>query len=485
MKQRYLILLLAIAMLLPAGCARTAAGSAGSGGSNSSAPTGSADASDTAAVFAQAPAPDVYVYLGVEGYGSDGVNKGTKPDFRYRFFLDGEEVVCPMDNGEEDPENGFTYPLQNRLKEGSLYTLQKEGDTVTDLREVTEGGPGVVMGTVEAVKKYSLTVNGTRVRLTKATRTWGVSSVAGGAQVTETALSKGDRAVILLRGKKAATVYRLSPMKPYTPPVSGIPGERTLKNFLATAFMPVGTTLYIYGGGWDWQDVGSSPQATSIGISPDWVRFFQTRDQNYTYKNTDPARSFYPFQAWNEYYYAGLDCSGYLGWVLYNTWNTENGQEGYVGSSTKFASRLAALGWGTLAQAAPEAMAPGDIVSIQGHVWFSLGHCSDGSVLILHSSPTDSRAGQPGGGPQLGAIGSSENCEAYQLADRYMSTYYPDWYKRYPVSLKARSVYFKGATHFTWDVTGVGDTLSDPEGCQQMTPAEVLAELFPAQQTAN
>lgn len=30
----------------------------------------------------------------------------------------------------------------------------------------------------------------------------------------------------------------------FDPVISGVPGKRTLKNFLATAFMPVGTTLY-------------------------------------------------------------------------------------------------------------------------------------------------------------------------------------------------------------------------------------------------
>ncbi|MCR4963505.1 MAG: hypothetical protein K6B40_06485 [Firmicutes bacterium] len=37
----------------------------------------------------------------------------------------------------------------------------------------------------------------------------------------------------------------------FTPVVQGRPGEKTLANFLKTALAPVGTTLYIYGGGWD------------------------------------------------------------------------------------------------------------------------------------------------------------------------------------------------------------------------------------------
>ena len=114
-------------------------------------------------------------------------------------------------------------------------------------------------------------------------------------------------AVELLKGENNA----------YEPPVTGTPGEHTLKNFLATALEPVGTTLYIYGGGWNWQDNGSSIQATTIGISPDWVRFFIEQDEDFTYRAKDGG--FYPYGGFNEYYYAGLDCSGYLGWVVYNT----------------------------------------------------------------------------------------------------------------------------------------------------------------------
>ncbi|MBR4173486.1 MAG: S-layer homology domain-containing protein, partial [Clostridia bacterium] len=65
----------------------------------------------------------------------------------------------------------------------------------------------------------------------------------------------------------------------FTPVVSGKAGEKTLINFLKTAMEPVGTTLYIYGGGWDWQDVGSSVQARTLGVSPDWVRFFAEHDE--------------------------------------------------------------------------------------------------------------------------------------------------------------------------------------------------------------
>ena len=127
-------------------------------------------------------------------------------------------------------------------------------------------------------------------------------------------------------------------------------------------------------------------------------------------------------------------------------------------------------------------MKPGDIMSMDGHVWISLGTCSDGSVVILHSTPAYSRTGQPGGGVELSAIGLSEACEAYLLADRYMSEYYPEWYERYPVKLAEPESYFSfskdSAGRFSWDTGENG--LSDPEGVGDMKPEQVLAYLFAA-----
>ncbi|MBP5250287.1 MAG: hypothetical protein J6Z46_09815 [Lachnospiraceae bacterium] len=269
----------------------------------------------------------------------------------------------------------------------------------------------------------------------------------------------------------------------FVPPVSGTPGTKTVKNFLTTAFMPAGTTLYIYGGGWDWEDEGSSVSCRSLGISDDWVRFFNENDGRFTY------RDFYPYGGYNEYWYAGLDCSGYIGWCLYNTFETENGKEGFVGSSTSFAKRLSERGFGSFSQkvSVPDgknkkaSVKPGDIMSINGHVWISLGSCDDGSVLILHSSPTSSRDGFPGGGVQLSAIGTSIACEAYQLADRVMKTYYPSWYERYPVSLMSADTYFRftgdTAGLFSWD-TGAASGLSDPEGITFMKPENVIKSIF-------
>ena len=167
------------------------------------------------------------VYLGVKDYGAEAVNKDAVEDFLYRFLIDGEETLLRIDSGAPT-EDGFEYPIQNRLKENYAFEIVVESGVVVSAEEV----PG----------------------------------------------QADDR---------------------YQPPVSGVPGERTLANFLKTAMEPVGTTLYIYGGGWDWQDVGFAVQARTLGVSPDWVRFFREQDESFTYKskdgdeaNVDPASSY-------------------------------------------------------------------------------------------------------------------------------------------------------------------------------------------------
>lgn len=267
----------------------------------------------------------------------------------------------------------------------------------------------------------------------------------------------------------------------YTPPVSGQPGERTLRNLLTTAMEPVGTTLYMFGGGWNWQDDGSGWQTRSIGVQPDWVRFWQEHDQSYTYRTTDHAATYYPYGGFNQYYYAGLDCSGFVSWTVYNTLHSEDGLPGYGGKSTQMAKRFAGYGWGTWTHSVTTStvMRPGDIMSMSGHVWLSLGTCPDGSIVIAHSTPSDSHAGQPGGGVQIGAVGNSTSCEAYKLASKYMERFYPDWCSRYKVTLKSKSSYLAAsvadAGRFTWNCSS---PLTDPDGIQNMSAEEALALIF-------
>ena len=421
------------------------------------------------------------VYLGVNGYGDRNTNWDHKPTFQHQFFVDGDVRTFTV-NDEKD------YSLQNQLMEGYVYDIDVTANEVTDVELKDKGHSNVVMGEVTAIGNDTITVDGKTLNTANA-KTYEITSKAGGSSVKDATVKVGDTVKVMVNGDQAKTVYKTFVAEEYKAPVSGTPGEKTLKNFLATALTPVGTSLYVYGGSWDWQDVNSSNQAMTIGLSQSWIDFFQSQDANYTYKyNADHSESYYPHEQWNQYYYAGIDCSAFVGWSVYNTMHTTNGSvangdKGYVMSATQQAKNFAnEQGWGTWEQKAPfkpEDFKTGDIFSMNGHVWICLGKCEDGSLVILHSTPSDSINGQGGGGVQINGVGDSENCQAVKLAEEYMSKYYPQWWERYHKVYKN----FKDYTKYSGDAAGkfswtLGGTLTDPDGYANMSADEILADLF-------
>lgn len=444
------------------------------------------------------PKEEEAVYLGVEGYGDEDRHIDNKNTFNFRFFVGGEEKIYSIDNGEREEDGVYAYPIQNKLMEGYLYDLFVEDGVVKRVVPLTDDSEWVVSGELmdKNAKTGEVVIGNKTVTITNDTGVYGVKIAAGGAEVEPVKPQIGDsvRAVLNSNGK-AAGLYVMPVGTAYTPPAKCVPGEHTLLNYLRTALMPVGSCLYVYGGGWNWQNTKAGTQSTSIGYMQPWADFFQMQDSDYVFRKRndddpdDPQHSYFPYQHYNEYYYAGLDCSGYLGWALYNTVNTEDGLDGYVVTSTETSRIYSENGWGTYtrdllkpADHNNSRFLPGDIISVSGHVWICLGTCDDGSILLLHSSPTDSRTGGHGGGVQLSALGESKDCEAYKLADHYMSLFYPEWYERYEVVLRPYEKYTDmmsdiNAGQFSWDTSGKG-LLTDPEGIQAMSPSQVLEQLY-------
>ena len=421
---------------------------------------------------------ETYVYLGVKDYGT--VEADSKPDFVHRFYTNGEEVQYTIASSDNK------YAVQNKLQEGYVYDLSTQGSVVTDANLAAAKAEGKI----ESATASSVTVGGKTYDIANVYEI--TNNTAGKATVTaKTAADLTAGATVKVYGDTAFLTFVA---EDYTAPVSGTPGERTLKNYLQTAMNPVGTALYVYGGSWDWQDVNSSNQALTIGLPQSWIDFFQQQDANYTYKNSaDPAHSYYPHNSWNQYYYAGVDCSAYIGWTVYNVMHTESTtndlSDGYVMSAVKMAKTFAEKGWGTWTRDI-KSFKPGDIFSMSGHVWTVLGVCDDGSIVFLHSTPSDSKAGQGGGGVQLSALNpngdSDKDCEAYKLVTKYMTKYYPEWSERYDAVLRSYISYATPATgtkyketwsgNFSWNLDSSG--LTDPDGYADMSAAEILADLF-------
>ena len=439
-------------------------------------PAFAVDASETNAPPRQTDGEDV-VYLGVKDYGT--VTKDDKENFVHRFSVDGKEKEFTI------PADGGKFEIQNKLQEGYIYDVTIDDGQIT-AAEMEEGDVAGVLTKVKSASKQ-IYIDNESFTVNDDAELYDIDAQAGGATVTKITfdeLKVNDTVRIVVDSDDHVTkLFRMFVAEDYTAPVSGVPGKLTLKNFLATAMEPVGTALYIYGGTWDWQDAASSNQASTIGLSQSWIDFFQSQNADYTYKNeANPSESYYPHNAWNQYYYAGIDCSAYVAWAAYNIMNTESGNEGYVMSSTKMAKNFAEeQGWGTWEQKdfTPADFKPGDIFSMNGHVWICLGKCDDGSLVILHSTPSDSVNNQGGGGVQINGVGDSKDCQAVKLAEEYMSKYYPQWWDRYNEVYKNFEDYtsFTGdnAGKFSWDLNG---TLSDPDGYANMSADEILADLF-------
>lgn len=229
----------------------------------------------------------------------------------------------------------------------------------------------------------------------------------------------------------------------------------TIEALLKTALEPIGSTMYIWGGGWNGEDDGSGATSTKLGLSSTWAEFMEMQDENYDFEQHRYERE------------KGLDCSGFVGWVLYNVFETKEGQTGYVTLSTDMAESLAKRGWGKLIKN-PREFLPGDIVSMEGHVWICLGTCKDGSVLLAHSSPP----GVSVCGTKLS--GTEDNSMAVQLATEYMKEHHPRWQEKYP-NREVSAAYLEDVVVFRWSKR----VMQDAKEIQEKNAEEILRILSP------
>lgn len=226
----------------------------------------------------------------------------------------------------------------------------------------------------------------------------------------------------------------------------------TLLNFISTALIPVGHTMYIYGGGWDESDTKGGLGSVHIGEMDVWKTFFSLQTSAYDYKRYLHCTSL------------GLDCTGYIGWCIYNLLNSESGGEDYVFQSSVLGYRLMEKGLGTVTKCNNPHHRCGDIFFSEKHhhAYISLGKCSDGSAVILHSSPP---------GVMLSGTGakSKKESEAQKLATFFMHRHYPHWSIKFPVSNRG-SDYLFDYSRFRFH----NNIVPDPDRISLLTPRQIL-----------
>lgn len=222
-------------------------------------------------------------------------------------------------------------------------------------------------------------------------------------------------------------------------------GTKTIRNYLLEAMRPVGTTDYLLGGGWH------QPEITS---------------------KTVPAK---------------LDCSGFVGWTTYQIMHKAAGEgNGYTVKSYSTVDTYVGWGWGTKLTSKDlqknnykGSFKAGDIVNRrfgdQGHVWIVIGGCSDGSYVLVHTSPPCT---QIAGTPSYDNRGDSE---AIELAKKYMTKYYKNKLDEYniPVANTWATDQFSymsdtALNSFRWS----SSVLSDPDGFKNKSAAQILKSLF-------
>lgn len=316
--------------------------------------------------------------------------------------------------------------------------------------------------------------------------TWEKLNQADGYRVYEASSSESYRLIsqtkktkLVLKGRAKGEIYRYY-VKAYKNKSNGkktyskhskkvsvrIPekGRSTIKDFLKSAIAPVGSVMYVWGGGWNEEDTAAGKEAKTTGLSKSWRSFSKTQKADYNYRN-------HRYQI-----HDGLDCSGYVGWCVYNVMNTQNNQSGYVMSASVQAKKFAGLGFGSYRPASKvKNYKAGDIMSSTcsccGHVWIVIGQCRDGSVVLVHASPP---------GVQINGTttpSGKKNSQAYRLAKKYMKKYYPAWYKKYP-DVSRGPAYLSHYGQMRWKTTGEDVYLSDPDNYRKRSVENVLKDLF-------
>lgn len=246
-------------------------------------------------------------------------------------------------------------------------------------------------------------------------------------------------------------------------------GKNTLLNLLATAMKPVGRTMYSWGGG---RVNGSVPP---IGFQPEWETFYNTQKERGVQ---------YYFREWTTYgkrasgdnvptgsptkstQINGLDCSGFVGWVIANN---RNDGKAYIMKSTSQASTLKNWGLGTYkTRSNVTDYRPGDVMSTSGHVYMVIGPSEKGGVVLVHASPNGVKLGGFGGGEKTAA----EYMEKYwsDVSDRKKAFNFGTYHNKYAGDYD----------QFRWNIveSGLDGGIHDKEGIMNMTAEEILKILF-------
>ncbi len=230
----------------------------------------------------------------------------------------------------------------------------------------------------------------------------------------------------------------------------------TVRQLLSEAVKPIGKCLYVYGGGWNETDDGAGIEAVSLGLGENWENFYNINSSNYNCDN-------YSCQIHN-----GLDCTGYVGWTMYQLFQDTYSSAGYVFPSKILAERYSSIFGGEYVE--KEKITDyrcGDIMSCDGHTYIVIGQFEDGSVMLLHASPPCVTISG------TYAANGDKNSKAVKWAAYYMDKYFHDSFLKYPNHIR-NTDYLTDYNQMIWN----NAVLKDSDGYRDMSPDDILWDLF-------
>ena len=279
-------------------------------------------------------------------------------------------------------------------------------------------------------------------------------------------------------------------------------GAPTIKNLMIRGINQIGKVMYIWGGGRNTPPGANLRIIDTLGEPSRWVEFASEIDSkiksekyNYNFKNfcivSKDKKGNENLEVSSKHIDKGLDCSGFMAWLLMNTLSSKNLQyDTFVVRAKDMAKLFADRGLGNFIDFGKiEKVYPGDIISMkqgyddngkledESHVYLSLGQFDDGSIILVDMSPPTIRIRGTRDKKNSKDANGKLTSQAIQTATEYMQNYFPDTYSLFPdCTCSADSYNLDSLMH--WDTISQNRKISDPEGYQKLTPTAVLKDLF-------
>ena len=248
-----------------------------------------------------------------------------------------------------------------------------------------------------------------------------------------------------------------------------VPGRRTIKNYLQHALSAMGRVTYMYGGG-----QGNGPNYV-IGFDKLLPTYKDYHDRNIENKEKFKNNR-------------GLDCCGYVKWIVYNTFHTEEGKHDTDGGvASGYDNSLANKGYGKIVYKdknwSSVDLKPGDIVSSGPHIWTIIGKSENGGYVMIHSSQTGELV-RLGGTSGTGAVNTAKkyNDIVNTASTEVMGNTPVDWFPEGKGQGSGKftrggdSYSNKSTEIFRWNYDSTG--LEDPDGILNMSAEQILELLI-------